>query len=379
MARYRQRTYRSRNNRARNKNVRFFIISLVVIAACVFLLMKTRNDDSETAKDPQGNTIDTAKKSFEFKPEAAIQPIKKTPVRPAPVRPAPVREPKPIATEVKPPMQPTSDSTDSKVVSLIAEALKDRNSGAIVAAREKLNEALKMDLSSQGLASVKARLSELTTNIDHRAYRNSRFGNNGWLFSNIHYDNDNLTGNYIVKPGDNLEAIGRKYKVPYEILMTINGIKDARNLRAGDKIKVINGPFHAIVNSSEFTLDLYLGNNTFVKTYGIGLGAAGQETPTGRWKVKPGGKLVKPTWTDQLTLKTYDADDPEYPLGSRWIGLEGLDGNAKGRTGFALHGTKDPDSIGVRSSRGCIRLHNGDVIEVYNLMMPGYSEVLVIE
>ena len=370
MARYRQRTYRSRNNRARNKTIRFFIISLVVIAVIVFLLVKTRDDDSETAKDPQGKTNDSAKRDYEFKPEAAIEPIKRTPAKPKPIQP-----PK----RVKPSMQTTADSTDSKVVSLIAEALKDRDSGGIVAAREKLNEALKMDLSSQGLASVKARLTELATNIDHKAYRNGHFGNNGWLFSNIHYDNDSLTDNYIVKPGDNLEAIGRKYKVPYEILMTINGIKDARSLRAGDKIKVINGPFHAIINSSEFTLDLYLGNNTFVKTYGIGLGTAGQETPTGRWKVKPGGKLVKPTWTDQLTLKTYDADDPDYPLGSRWIGLEGLDGAAKGRTGFALHGTKDPDSIGVRSSGGCVRLHNGDVIEVYNLMMPGHSEVLIVE
>lgn len=367
MAKYRQRTYRSRNNRGRNKNVRYFIISLVVIAAAVFLLMKTRDDDSDAAKDSKGKTINTAKKEFEFKPVA--KPIKKAPVKPA----------KPIAPVVKPVVETSTDSKDSQVVSLIADALKDRDTANVIAAREKLNQALTMNLSSQGLASVKARLTELATSIDHKAYRDGRFGNNGWLFSNIHYDNDKLTDNYFVKPGDNLEAIGKKFKVPYEILMTINGIKNARSLRAGDKIKVINGPFHGIVNSTEFTLDLYLGNNTFVKTYRIGLGAAGQETPTGRWKVKTGGKLVTPTWTDQLTGKTYDADDPEYPLGSRWVGLEGLDGAAKGRTGFALHGTKDPDSIGVRSSRGCIRLFNGDIIEVYNLMMPGYSEVLVID
>ena len=334
----------------------------------VFLLIKTR-DDSGTAEDPTGNTIDTAKKDFEFKPKAAAQPIKK----------APVQATKPAITQVKVPAQTAADSTDPQVISLIADALKDRDSGNIVAAREKLNQALTMELGPQGPASVKARLTELATHIDHKAYRNARFGNNGWLFSNIHYDNDTLTDNYFVKPGDNLESIGRKYKVPYEILMTINGIKDARSLRAGDKIKVINGPFHCIIDSSRFTLDLYLGNNTFIKTYRIGLGAAGQETPTGRWKVKPGGKLVTPTWTDQLTGKTYNADDPEYPLGSRWVGLEGLDGAAKGRTGFALHGTKDIDSIGVRSSRGCVRLYNGDIVEVYNLMMPGYSEVLIVD
>ena len=375
MARYRQRTYRSRNNRGRNKNVKFFLISVAVIVVCVLLLMRTRDEDSETIKD----TKDTVKKDFEFKPEAAAQPVRQAPTRKAPVRTAPISEPKPVVTQVKPAVQTPGASADSKVVSLIADAIKDRNSGNIIAAREKLNQALTMDLSRQGLASVKARLTELATNIKNKAYRASRFGNNGWLFSNIRYDNDTLTDHYFVKPGDNLEAIGKKFKVPYEILMTINGIKDARSLRADDKIKVINGPFHGIVHSSDFTLDLYLGNNTFVKTYGIGLGAAGQETPTGRWRVKKGGKLVTPTWTDELTGKTYDADDPEYPLGSRWVGLEGLDGAAQGRTGFALHGTKDPDSIGVRSSRGCIRLYNGDIVEVYNIMMPGFSEVLVVE
>ena len=67
------------------------------------------------------------------------------------------------------------------------------------------------------------------------------------------------------------------------------------------------------------------------------------------------------------------------PLGSRWIALDGLEGNAKGRTGFAIHGTKEPESIGTRSSRGCIRLLNGEAIEVYNLLVPVLSEVRVID
>jgi len=56
-----------------------------------------------------------------------------------------------------------------------------------------------------------------------------------------------------------------------------------------------------------------------------------------------------------------------------------LKGEALGRTGFAIHGTKDPDEIGVAKSRGCIRLHNGNAILVYNLMIPGKSKVEVVE
>ncbi|MFC1781908.1 L,D-transpeptidase, partial [Planctomycetota bacterium] len=68
-------------------------------------------------------------------------------------------------------------------------------------------------------------------------------------------------------------------------------------------------------------------------------------------------------------------DDPDYPLGPRWIGLEGLEGDAKGRSGFAIHGNKEPESIGSAASRGCVRMRNDDVILVYNLLFPAESKV----
>ena len=88
--------------------------------------------------------------------------------------------------------------------------------------------------------------------------------------------------------------------------------------------------------------------------------------------------MIKPTWTDH-TGKTFRPEDPDYPLGSRWIGLEGLEGEAKDRTGFAIHGTKEPEEIGTAGSRGCIRLHNGDAILLYNLLVPTFSQVEVVE
>jgi hypothetical protein len=195
-----------------------------------------------------------------------------------------------------------------------------------------------------------------------------------WLFSNTVFAGDKLCSNYRVSPGDLLTKIGGMYNVPYEILMQINGIDRPESLRAGAAMKVINGPFNAIVYRSTFTMDLYL-QNTYVKSFKVGLGKAGMDTPTGRWRVKEGGKLIKPIWTDPLTGKTYHPKDPDYPLGSRWIALEGIEGAAVGRTGFAIHGTKDPEQIGSPGSQGCIRLHNGDAITVYNLMMPGMSLV----
>jgi len=125
-------------------------------------------------------------------------------------------------------------------------------------------------------------------------------------------------------------------------------------------------------------MDLYL-QDTFVRSFEVGLGKPGRETPTGLWVVEPGGKLIKPVWRDPDTGKVHYPDDPDYPLGSRWIRLKGLEGEAVGRTGIAFHGTKDPNLIGTAGSRGCIRLHNGDAILLYSLLEAGFSRVEVVE
>jgi lipoprotein-anchoring transpeptidase ErfK/SrfK len=273
---------------------------------------------------------------------------------------APVEQP--ALTEV------TAESTEGaspQVGKIISEAVELVNASPdkIVQARERLNEALSMPMSEQQRSYIKQQLSRLADT---------------WLLSQSVFPQDRLCDSYKVQPGDRLEAVGKEYKVPYEILMQINNITRPEALQAGETVKVINGPFHAKVFRSAFTMDLYL-QDTYIRTFRVGLGKPGMETPLGLWLVAPGGKLIKPAWTDRLTGKTYRPDDPDYPLGSRWIGLDGIEGPAKGRTGFAIHGTTKPEEIGTAGSQGCIRMHNGDVILVYKLLMPGHSKVRVVE
>ena len=199
-----------------------------------------------------------------------------------------------------------------------------------------------------------------------------------WLFSRDCFPGDRLCSRYKVEPGEMLSQIAKRYKVPYEVLLGINNISRPEALRAGETIKVINGPFNAIVYRSDFVMDLYL-QNTYVRSFKVGVGRADRPTPTGLWKVKADGKLIKPNWTDPDTGRLYSGDDPDYPLGSRWIGLEGVEGSAKDRTGFAIHGTKNPEDIGKASSRGCIRLYNGDAILVYSLLVPVHSDLRVVD
>jgi LysM repeat protein len=280
---------------------------------------------------------------------------------PAPV-PKPQVLPEPNLPAIMP--EPTGEP-NSEAGELIVEArsLLAAKPGKIIEARDKFNEAFAMPMSPQQRAFVKEQLSSLA---------------NSWLFSKNVFSDDKLCTTYMVKSGDQLRAIGEQFKVPYEILMQINNISRPEVLQAGQTVKVINGPFHARIALSTFTMDLFL-QDIYVRSFPAGLGKPGRETPTGQWVVKPGGKLIKPPWTDPDTGRRYHPEDPDYPLGSRWIGLDGVSGAAKGRTGFAIHGTKEPSQIGTAGSRGCIRLHNGDVILVYNLLMPGFSKVEVVE
>jgi lipoprotein-anchoring transpeptidase ErfK/SrfK len=329
-------------------------VALIVIVGGIFLIRKLGNKKEVAGPLPEEDVAIIEVEPTE--PVIAPEPLPRPKVEPV-VEPAP--EVEPARTIIEP------GDIGGEAATIIAEAQQAIGAGHTIAARDKLNRVLvSMSLSAEERGAVKAMLAMLSKK---------------WLFSRDPYATDTLTGTYKVQPGDLLEKIAKKHKVPYEILMTINNIKRPQQLRAGDTIKIINGPFHAIIYRSTFAMDLYLGNKTYVKSYKVGLGEEGLETPTGKWRVAKGGKLIKPTWTDPGTGRTYVADDPDYPLGSRYIGLEGIEGNAKGRTGFAIHGTKEPETIRTRSSRGCVRLLNGEVIEVYNLLTSGLSEVRVVD
>jgi lipoprotein-anchoring transpeptidase ErfK/SrfK len=354
----------------------------LLIVVLIIAIIYGRIDNDENPDDMNNVTPESTMLQVEEK-EQEKEVAKEPETEPLP-EPLPERLPEPIPepiTEPEPELPVATPKQDSPIIASVpdvapnpeaaaliaqATAMLSEKPGRIIDARIKLTEAFRMPMSRQQRSFVKDQLSELA---------------NEWLFSKTIYPGDQLCGSYKVKPGDLLSTIAKKYKVPWEILLKINKISRPEVLRAGETIKVINGPFHARVDRSSFTMDLYLQDKTFVRSFSIGLGKPGRDTPTGLWRVKGAGKgkLIKPPWPDPDTGKMYYAEDPDYPLGSRWIGLDGLEGNAKGRTGFGIHGTKDPEQIGKADSRGCIRMYNGDVILVYDLFVEGISTVRVVE
>lgn len=164
---------------------------------------------------------------------------------------------------------------------------------------------------------------------------------------------------YVVGAGDQLRKVAGKYQLSWQYLSRLNNV-DPKRIQVGQKLKVLKGPFSAIVELSQFSLIVHL-QGYYVKRYTVGIGRD-QGTPLGKFSVL--NKVENPQYTDP-DGRVISGDDPQNPLGERWIDLGGS---------YGIHGTIEPDSIGRAESRGCIRMLDADVREVYDFLVDG-SEV----
>jgi lipoprotein-anchoring transpeptidase ErfK/SrfK len=123
-------------------------------------------------------------------------------------------------------------------------------------------------------------------------------------------------------------------------------------------------------------LYLSLGDGKALR-YGVGVGREGFGW-TGH--VHIARRAEWPDWTPPEVMLKRRPDLPRYmaggidnPLGARALYLF----NAHGDTGFRIHGTNEPDTIGQAVSSGCIRMLNVDVEDLYNRVKVG-TQVNVI-
>lgn len=204
------------------------------------------------------------------------------------------------------------------------------------------------------------------------------------LFSPKVFPGDSMAETYVVKSGDNLIKItrNRELAVDWRLIERINGVK-GNSLKVGQKLKLVRGPFHAIVHKGDYRLDLFQGSPDdpeswmFIRSFKVGLGT-GNSTPLGSFVVKPKSKLVNPHWVNPQTGQKFHADDPKNPIGEYWMGIEGV-GDSKTITGYGLHGTIEPDSIGQQKSMGCVRLGDEDIKLLYEMLVEQISDVKVVQ
>jgi LysM repeat protein len=171
---------------------------------------------------------------------------------------------------------------------------------------------------------------------------------------------------YQVRFGETLESIATQHQLSPEYLARLNRM-DPRTLRVGHTLKVLQGPFSAIVDRQTCEITIH-AKGYYIIHFPVGFG---QEfsTPSGPLHVI--GKAKKPEC--HLADRTLPANDPENPLGSCQLQLA----NASNLPiDFGLHGTPDPGLVGQTVGLGGIRLRNRDAELVMDLLPIG-GEILV--
>jgi lipoprotein-anchoring transpeptidase ErfK/SrfK len=114
------------------------------------------------------------------------------------------------------------------------------------------------------------------------------------------------------------------------------------------------------IQQNTFTLRLFKRLKV-VKTYKVAVGQPGYPTPRGLFaivskQVNPVWSVPNSPWAGELAGTTVTGGSAQNPLKARWMGVTASVG---------IHGTGDDASIGTRASHGCIRMHVGDVIRLY--------------
>ena len=132
-------------------------------------------------------------------------------------------------------------------------------------------------------------------------------------------------------------------------------------------------PGTVVVNTSERRLYFVLGSSEALR-YVVGVGRAGQQW-SGQATIE--GKFIRPAWAAPEDIRREDprlpsvipSGSPHNPMGAAALTL---------RNGtYAIHGTNNPRSIGKFVSHGCIRMHNQDVLDLFQRVVVGTPVVVL--
>lgn len=176
---------------------------------------------------------------------------------------------------------------------------------------------------------------------------------------------------YVVRSGDSLERIARKFKTTVDLIKKGNALQRPV-LHPGDRLRVFTGKFTLAISKSRNDLVLK-ANDRFFKRYRVGTGKFGT-TPVGTFVITE--KIEQPPWW-RPDGKMIPFGDKENVLGTRWMSLQATSTTNAVR-GYGLHGTWEPETIGQQASAGCVRLANSDVEELF-LLIPTETRVVITE
>jgi len=168
---------------------------------------------------------------------------------------------------------------------------------------------------------------------------------------------------YTVQPGDSLSRIALRLNTSVGALQRLNGL-DPTNpvIYPGNVLYALNVDWGVRVVKSRYVL-LLLNGKELYRLYHIGVGRE-NKTPVGTFTIS--SKVIHPAWTP--SGRSFPFGHPENPLGTHWLGLSPAEGTEPTLSGYGIHGTWEPDSIGGAASEGCVRMLNEQVGELFDFI-----------
>ncbi|HKZ16864.1 MAG TPA: L,D-transpeptidase family protein, partial [Geobacteraceae bacterium] len=190
-----------------------------------------------------------------------------------------------------------------------------------------------------------------------------------------------------LEKGDTLPDIARHFSLGINAISAANPGIDVWVPEAGKRITLPlsfilpDAPRKGIVvNLATMRLFKFKGESKsqVVSTYPVGVGTEERPTPTGQARVAR--KVTRPTWHVPASIaadhrKKGDIlpaevpPGPENPLGEYALYLS--------KSGYLIHGTNKPASIGLEATNGCLRLYPENIEMLYK-DTPVNTPVLII-
>jgi lipoprotein-anchoring transpeptidase ErfK/SrfK len=181
------------------------------------------------------------------------------------------------------------------------------------------------------------------------------------LFSSIVTDNDVF---YEVEPGDNLSKIAKKFNTTVDLIKTSNSLANDM-IRVNARLKVSKNKYKILVDKSQNVLTLFTDDDNVFKVYRVSTGE-NNCSPVGTFEII--NKMIDPVWYTEGAV--VPAESPDNILGTRWLGIS--------EKGYGIHGTVEPDSLGTQATKGCVRMLNSEVEELYTIVPVG-TEVTIMD
>lgn len=179
------------------------------------------------------------------------------------------------------------------------------------------------------------------------------------------------------RPDDTLSTLALQHRVGFDELVAAN---PSLNPFFFGEVTKVTLPTQFLLPNVEHDgivinlpeLRLYFFDKGAVEIYPIGIGRAGWSTPVADTVVTH--RLENPAWFPPASIRAeHEAvgkllpamvpAGPDNPLGNHALTLA--------LPGYLLHGTNQPDGVGMRVSHGCIRLYDEHIEALFNRVRPG--------